>query len=47
MKERARLLGGRCWIDAQPGKGTRINVIIPFTQEKAAAKSGENKDQAN
>ncbi len=42
MKERARLLGGRCWIDAQPGKGTRINVIIPFTQEKAAAKSGES-----
>ena len=46
MKERARLLGGRCWIDAQPGKGTRINVIIPFNQEKTATKSGESPAQA-
>lgn len=47
MKERARLLGGRCWIDAQPGKGTRINVIIPFPHDKAAAPSGESIDAAS
>ncbi len=47
MKERARLLGGRCWIDSQPGKGTKINVIIPFAQEKAAAQRGESAGTAN
>jgi signal transduction histidine kinase len=29
MKERASLLGGVCDIQSQPGKGTRIKVIVP------------------
>lgn len=29
MKERVRLVGGRCNIDSEPGKGTRINVYVP------------------
>jgi len=30
MKERARLVGGRCSIKSQPGKGTRIIVKVPL-----------------
>jgi len=30
MKERARLVGGRCSIKSQPGKGTRIVVKVPL-----------------
>ncbi len=29
MKERVRLVGGRCHIDSGPGMGTRINVYVP------------------
>jgi PAS domain S-box-containing protein len=32
MKERVNLLGGSFDIISQPGKGTRINVKIPFTE---------------
>ncbi len=30
MKERTRLLGGRCHIDSQSGRGTRVDVIVPI-----------------
>jgi signal transduction histidine kinase len=30
MKERARLIGGRCSIKSRPGKGTRIVVKVPL-----------------
>jgi len=29
MQERAELLGGRVWIESQPGQGTRVRVEIP------------------
>ena len=34
MKERVNLLGGSFEIISKPGKGTRINVKIPFTEVK-------------
>ena len=30
MKERARLVGGRCSVQSQPGRGTRIVVKVPL-----------------
>lgn len=30
LKERAKLVGGRCNIDSRPGQGTRVNVTIPI-----------------
>jgi signal transduction histidine kinase len=32
MKERTRLLGGRCHIDSQSGRGTRVDVIVPIVR---------------
>jgi signal transduction histidine kinase len=29
--ERARLLGGSARIDSEPGKGTRIDVVLPLS----------------
>jgi PAS domain S-box-containing protein len=34
MKERANLLGGTMQINSFPGRGTKINVEIPFSSEK-------------
>jgi signal transduction histidine kinase len=34
MEERASLLGGRFRISSQPGKGTRVEVTIPYEQER-------------
>jgi signal transduction histidine kinase len=33
IKERARLVGGDCRIDSEPGKGTRITVTIPLEKD--------------
>jgi two-component system sensor histidine kinase DegS len=30
MKERTRLMGGRCSVDSQVGKGTKVNVLVPL-----------------
>jgi signal transduction histidine kinase len=30
MRERAELLGGTCWVQAQPGSGTKIRAVLPF-----------------
>jgi signal transduction histidine kinase len=32
MKERMRLLGGRCRIESSPGKGTKVNVLVPLKE---------------
>ena len=32
MKERARLLGGSTQIESAPGKGTRVQVMLPLGQ---------------
>lgn len=34
MRERVELLNGEMNISSEPGKGTRLNIIIPFTQEE-------------
>lgn len=39
MKERARLLGGRCSIDSKPGKGTKVNVLVPLVRSTANEKN--------
>jgi signal transduction histidine kinase len=31
IRERARMLGGTCWVDSAPGAGTRITVTIPVS----------------
>ena len=34
MKERVKMLGGKCWIDSQPGHGTMVNVRIPLGSDR-------------
>jgi two-component system sensor histidine kinase DegS len=34
MKERVELLSGEMNISSEPGKGTRLNIMIPFMQEE-------------
>jgi signal transduction histidine kinase len=38
MKERTRLMGGRCSIDSQQGKGTKVNVLVPLNGGSTSAK---------
>lgn len=38
MKERTRLMGGRCSIDSRPGKGTKVNVLVPLNGGSTGAK---------
>ncbi len=33
MRERAELAGGRLWVDSAPGRGTRVAVEIPLSEE--------------
>lgn len=33
MQERVELLNGEMTINSEPGKGTRLNIMIPFTKE--------------
>ena len=35
MEERARLMGGTCVIESQPGQGTRVRVKIPTVMDRA------------
>jgi PAS domain S-box-containing protein len=35
IRERARLLGGKCRIESRPGKGTTIAVELPIVERKA------------
>jgi two-component system sensor histidine kinase DegS len=34
MRERVELLSGEMNINSEPGKGTRLNIMIPFTKEE-------------
>jgi signal transduction histidine kinase len=38
MKERTRLLGGRCVINSKPGKGTKANIRVPYVESRIDAK---------
>lgn len=38
MKERTRLLGGRCSIDSKPGQGTKVHAIVPLARSTADEK---------
>lgn len=37
MRERVELLGGNFQIDSEPGKGTRLKVVIPLIQKEEGA----------
>lgn len=37
MQERAAMIGGRISIDSEPGRGTRVRVVIPTNGEVASA----------
>jgi signal transduction histidine kinase len=39
MKERTRLLGGRCSIESKPNQGTRVNVMVPLVREVVDAEN--------
>jgi signal transduction histidine kinase len=40
ITERVRELCGQVSINSQPGKGTRIAVVLPFARENVAAETG-------
>lgn len=42
MRERIDLLGGEMKISSEPGKGTRLNIIIPFVQEEEDTNERQN-----
>lgn len=42
MRERIELLGGDMRISSEPGKGTRLNTIIPFTREEEVSDGEQN-----
>ena len=42
MRERIELLGGDMRISSEPGKGTRLNIIIPFTREEEVNDGEQN-----
>ena len=37
IRERARLMGGHCVIDSEPGKGTCVQVCIPRERAKISS----------
>ena len=34
-QERARLLGGRCWVTSSPGNGARISAVLPLRRRRS------------
>lgn len=42
MRERIELLSGEMYISSEPGKGTRLNIMIPFTEEEGVADGNQN-----
>jgi two-component system sensor histidine kinase DegS len=42
MRERVELLSGEMYISAEPGKGTRLNIMIPFTEEEGVTNGDQN-----
>lgn len=47
MEERARLAGGRLVLDAAPGAGTRVELILPVSASAHPRDSGANADGVN
>ncbi len=45
IKERARLLDGRCHIDTAPGRGTRIVVELPFVAAVTAEAEADGRER--
>jgi signal transduction histidine kinase len=37
MTERAREIGGRLWVDASPGSGTKVTAIVPLPRDRDSA----------
>ncbi len=33
MRERARLIGGTCSVHSEPGSGTKVDVLVPITED--------------
>lgn len=42
MRERIDLLGGELDINSEPGKGTRLNIVIPFIQKEEDTNEQQN-----
>jgi len=42
MRERVELLNGEMNISSEPGKGTRLNIMIPFAEEEEVADGEHN-----
>lgn len=42
MQERVELLSGEMTINSEPGKGTRLNIMIPFTKEGEVLNEKQN-----
>lgn len=42
MQERVELLSGEMTINSEPGKGTRLNIMIPFTKEGEVMNDKQN-----
>ena len=42
MRERIDLLGGELDIHSEPGRGTRLNIVIPFIQEEEDTNEQQN-----
>jgi len=42
MRERVELLSGEMTINSEPGKGTRLNIMIPFTKEGEVTNEKQN-----
>jgi signal transduction histidine kinase len=42
MQERAALFGGEFFISSQPGQGTLLEVILPYTQPEEVDASHDN-----
>jgi signal transduction histidine kinase len=41
VKSIVEMHGGRVWVESSPGKGSRMNVFLPRSREKAAASTGK------
>jgi signal transduction histidine kinase len=42
MRERAELVNGELRVDSAEGKGTRIRVLVPLTEENAEQPQGSS-----
>ena len=47
MRERAELVGGQLHVSSVPGRGTRVEVIIPFRKERKTTDDGAHREPAH